>query len=40
MGLNQIYKLLHSKGNRKQTKIQPMEWDKISIFANDTNEKG
>ena len=36
MGLNQTYKLLHSKGN--QTKGQPTEWEKI--FANDANDKG
>ena len=36
MGLNQTYKLLHSKGN--QTKGQPVEW--VKIFANDVNDKG
>ena len=29
MGPNQAYKLLHSKGSHKQTKRQPMEWDKF-----------
>ena len=29
-----------AKETINKTKIQPMEWDKISIFANDTNEKG
>ena len=33
---NQIYKLLHSKGNHK--KRQPMEWDKI--VGNNATEKG
>ena len=33
MGPNQIYKFLHSKGNR-----QPMEWEKI--VANNAPGKG
>ena len=37
MGPNQTYKLLHSKGNRKQTKRQPTDWEKI--FANDATDK-
>jgi len=37
MGPNQIYKLLHSKGNDK-VKRQPTEWEKI--FANDATNKG
>ena len=38
MGPNQTYKLLHSKGNRKQTERQPTEWEKI--FANSVTNKG
>ena len=38
MGPNQTYKLLHSKGNHKQTKRQPTDREKI--FANDANDKG
>ena len=40
VGLNQIYKLLHSKGNRKKfiiMKTQPMEWEEI--IANDATFK-
>ena len=29
-----------AKETINKTKRQPMEWEKISIFANDTNEKG
>jgi len=32
MGPNQTYKLLHSKGNIKKIKRQPIKWEKI--FAN------
>ena len=35
---NQAYKLLHSKGNHKQTKRQLMEWQKT--FASDTTYEG
>ena len=38
MGRNQTYKLLHSKGNHKKMKRQPIEWEKI--FANDATDKG
>ena len=38
MGPNQTYKLLHSKGNDKQNKRQPTEWEKI--FANYVTNKG
>ena len=31
-------KLLHSKGNYKQVKRQPSDWEKI--IANETTEKG
>ena len=34
---NQTYKLLHSKGNQKKMKRQPMEWEKI--VANDATNK-
>ena len=38
MGPNQTYKLLYSKGNRKQkTKRQPTDWEKI--FANNVTDK-
>ena len=37
MGMNQTYKLSHSKGNHK-TKRQSMEWEKT--FANDVVDKG
>ena len=40
MGLNQIFKLLHAKEIINKTKRQPTEWEKISIFSNDTNKKG
>ncbi len=35
---NQTYKLLHSKGNQKKMKRQPMEWEKI--VANNATNKG
>ena len=38
MGPNQAYKHLHSKGNHKRMKRQPMEWEKI--FANDVTYRG
>ena len=38
MGPNETPKLLHSKGNHKQTKRQPSEWEKI--FANEATDKG
>ena len=38
MGPNQIYKLLHNKGNHEQDKRQPTDWEKI--FANDVTNKG
>ena len=38
MGPNQIYKLLHSKGNHQQNKRQPTDWEKI--FANNATDKG
>ena len=38
MGPNQTYKLLHSKGNHKKQKRQPMEWKKI--VSNDATDKG
>ena len=38
MGPNETSKLLHSKGNHKQTKRQPSEWEKI--FANESTDKG
>ena len=37
MGPNQTYKVLHSKGNHKKTKRQPMEWEKI-VTNNATNK--
>ena len=37
MGPNQIYKLLHGKGNHLK-KRQPTEWDKI--ISNDVTTKG
>ena len=38
MGPNETETLLHSKGNQKQDKRQPSEWEKI--FANDATDKG
>ena len=38
MGPNQTYKLLHSKGNYKQMKRQPM--DREEITAGDMTDKG
>ena len=40
MGPNQVYKLLHSKGNQTINKMkrQPTKWEKI--FANDVTNKG
>ena len=43
MGPNQIYKLLHGKGNhlkkrKKEKKRKPMEWEKI--VANDATDTG
>ena len=40
MGPNQIYKLLHNKGNYKQSsKREPMDWEEI--FANnECNQQG
>ena len=38
MGPNQTDKLLHSKGNQKENKIQPTEWEKI--VSNDATDKG
>ena len=39
MGPNQTDKLLHSTGkHNKQTKRQPMEWEKI--VSNDANDNG
>ena len=36
MRTSQIYKLLHSKGNHKKPKIQPMNWEKVvSYYAID-----
>ena len=35
---NQTYKVLHSKGNDKKLKRQPMNRGKI--FANDATDKG
>ena len=35
---NQTDKILHSKGNHKKKKIQPMEWEKI--LSNDATVKG
>ena len=37
MGPNQTYKLLHSKGNCKHMKRQPM--DREEIIAGDTTDK-
>ena len=38
MESNQTFKLLHSKGNRKQSKKrQPTEWEKI--FANNATDE-
>ena len=37
MGPNQTYKLLHSKGNHKQSERQPMDWEKI--LANVATDK-
>ena len=38
MGPNQNDKLLHSKGNQKETKKQLTEWEKI--VSNDATNKG
>ena len=38
MGPNQTYKLLCNKGNHKQKKRQPMDWQKI--VAKEATEKG
>ena len=38
MGPNQTDKLLHSKGNQKETKRQLTEWEKI--VSNDATDKG
>ena len=38
MGPNETWKLLHCKGNHKQMKRQPSEWEKI--FANESMDKG
>ena len=38
MGLHQIKKLLHSKGNYQQNKNPPADWEKI--FAHDMTDKG
>ena len=38
MGPNETSKLLHSKGNYKQMKRQPSEWEKI--FSNESMDKG
>ena len=38
MGPNQTYKLLHSKGDHKQMRRQPTEWEKI--LANNVTDKG
>ena len=35
---NETSKPLHSKGNHKQDKRQPSEWEKI--FANESTDKG
>ena len=35
---NQTNKLLHSKGNQRGKKRQPMEWDKI--VSTDETDKG
>ena len=46
MGLNQTYKLLHSKGNKqtnKQTKTKTQKdnlWNGKKILANDATDKG
>ena len=37
MGPNQTYKLLHSKGNHKQMKREPIQWGKK--FPNDAADK-
>ena len=37
MGSNQIYKLFYNKGNHKQMKGQPIDWEKI--FANNVTNK-
>ena len=38
IGPNQIYKILHSKGNHKHNEETTEDWDKI--FANDVTNKG
>ena len=38
MGLHQIKKLFHSKGNHQQNEKQLTEWEKM--FANDISDKG
>ena len=38
MGPNQTEKLLHSKGNQKETKRQLTQWEKI--VSNDATDKG
>ena len=38
MGPSETSKLFHSKGNHKQDKRQPSEWEKI--FANESTDKG
>ena len=38
MGPNQIYKVLHSKGNHKHNEETTYSWEKI--FANDVTNKG
>ena len=38
IGPNQIYKILHSKGNHKHNEETTEDWEKI--FANDVTNKG
>ena len=38
MGPNQIDKILHSKGNQKKKKRQPVEWE--DIVSNNATDKG
>jgi len=40
MGQNQTYKLLHSKGNHKQTKKKRQPMDVEKVLANSATNKG